>query len=82
MVAYRRVFVPGGTYFFTVTLMDHSSTLLIDRIDELHEAFHPNVTRVSQKTLNPGYLLLADTGCPDPPFSKFKVVVFTKNIYG
>jgi putative transposase len=39
MVAYRRNFVPGGTYFFTVTLADRRSSLLIDRIDDLREAF-------------------------------------------
>ena len=39
MVAYRRNLVPGGTYFFTVTLVDRSSTLLVDRIDDLREAF-------------------------------------------
>ena len=39
MVTYRRNLIPGGTYFFTVTLVDRSSTLLVDRIDELREAF-------------------------------------------
>ena len=39
MVSYRRSLVPGGTYFFTVTLIDRSSTLLIDRIGDLREAF-------------------------------------------
>ena len=39
MVNYRRTLVPGGTYFFTVTLLDRSSTLLVDHIDELREAF-------------------------------------------
>ena len=38
MVAYRRHFVPGGSYFFTVTLLDRSSFLLVDRIDDLREA--------------------------------------------
>lgn len=38
MVAYRRNFIPGGSYFFTVTLLDRSSTLLVDRIDDLREA--------------------------------------------
>jgi hypothetical protein len=29
MVQYRRYFVPGGTYFFTLTLVDrHSSSLV------------------------------------------------------
>ena len=39
MVTYRRNLIPGGTYFFTVTLVDRTSTLLVDRIDELREAF-------------------------------------------
>ncbi|MDX1252236.1 MAG: transposase [Gammaproteobacteria bacterium] len=39
MVAYRRNFIPGGSYFFTVTLLDRASQLLIERIDELRAAF-------------------------------------------
>jgi putative transposase len=39
MVHYRINFVPGRTYFFTVTLADRRSTLLIDRIDALGAAF-------------------------------------------
>jgi putative transposase len=39
MVLYRRNFVPGGTFFFTVTLVDRRSTLLIDRVDMLRAAF-------------------------------------------
>ena len=38
MVQYRRDFTFGGTYFFTVTLRDRSSHLLVDRIDELRAA--------------------------------------------
>ena len=38
MVTYRRNFIPGGSYFFTVTLLDRSSSLLVDRIDDLREA--------------------------------------------
>jgi putative transposase len=38
MVQYRRNWVPGGTYFFTVTLADRSSTLLVDRVDALRDA--------------------------------------------
>jgi REP-associated tyrosine transposase len=43
MVAYRRNFVPGGTFFFTVVLADRRSSLLIDRVDSLRTAFR--VTR-------------------------------------
>jgi putative transposase len=38
MVLYRRNRVPGGTYFFTVTLRNRSSTLLVDHIDLLRES--------------------------------------------
>ena len=39
MVSYRRNYVPGGSYFFTVNLKDRQSKLLIDHIDLLREAF-------------------------------------------
>ena len=39
MVHYRRNFVPGGTYFFTVTLADRRGSVLTDRIDALGLAF-------------------------------------------
>ncbi len=39
MVRYRRNIVPGGTYFFTVTLADRSSSALIDHVDALRTAF-------------------------------------------
>ena len=39
MVSHRRNFVPGGTYFFTVTLADRRGRLLTDRIDALGAAF-------------------------------------------
>jgi putative transposase len=32
MANYRRIWVPGGTYFFTVTLRDRSSDLLVHEI--------------------------------------------------
>jgi putative transposase len=38
MPAYRRNRVPGGTYFFTVNLLDRSSRLLVEEIDALREA--------------------------------------------
>jgi len=38
MVRYRRNFVAGGTYFFTVTLADRRSSALTDRIDVLRAA--------------------------------------------
>jgi putative transposase len=39
MVRYRRNFIPGGTYFFTVTLADRSSAALVNQIDALRGAF-------------------------------------------
>jgi putative transposase len=39
MVMYRRNRELGGTYFFTVTLADRSSMLLVDRIDDLRAAY-------------------------------------------
>ncbi len=35
---YRRNYVEGGTYFFTVNLLDRDKTLLIDHIDSLRDA--------------------------------------------
>jgi putative transposase len=39
MVNYRRNFVPGGMFFFTVTLADRHSSALVDYIAELRAAF-------------------------------------------
>ena len=39
MVRYRRNFVPGGTYFFTVTLTDRTSSILVQHVDALRLAF-------------------------------------------
>ncbi len=39
MVRYRRNFVPGGTFFFTVTLADRRSSLLVDHVAALRAAF-------------------------------------------
>jgi len=38
MVRYRRNFVAGGTYFFTATLADRKSSVLIDHVDTLRAA--------------------------------------------
>jgi len=38
MPNYRRAFVPGGCWFFTVNLADRRQTLLVDRIDALRDA--------------------------------------------
>lgn len=39
MVMYRRNIVPGARYFFTVTLLDRTSRLLVERIADLRDAF-------------------------------------------
>jgi len=39
MVQFRRNYVPGGTYFFTVTLRDRRSSLLTGHVDLLRSAF-------------------------------------------
>ena len=39
MTDYRRYFFPGGTYFFTVTLADRSSSLLMENVAALRTAF-------------------------------------------
>ena len=39
MSQYRRVWVPGATYFFTVNLLERRRTLLVDEIDALRHAF-------------------------------------------
>ena len=38
MTRYRRAYVPGATWFFTVNLADRGSRLLVDRIDALRAA--------------------------------------------
>ena len=39
MVNYRRNLVPGGTYFFTVTLRGRSFRLLVEHIGSLRAVF-------------------------------------------
>ena len=40
MTEYRRNFVKGGSYFFTVALADRRKRLLVDHIDALCGSFH------------------------------------------
>jgi len=37
---YRRAHVAGGSYFFTVTLADRKSALLVTHVERLHDAMH------------------------------------------
>jgi putative transposase len=39
MTWYRRAKIKGGTFFFTVTLADRSSDLLVRRIDLLRKSY-------------------------------------------
>lgn len=39
MTSYRRNFIPGGSYFFTVALADRSQHLLVEHVDQLRNAF-------------------------------------------
>jgi len=56
MVHYRRSRVPGGTYFFTVTLRDRKSVLLTDNIGLLRAAFR-QVHRRRPYTLDAAVIL-------------------------
>jgi putative transposase len=38
MPNYRRAFIPGGCWFFTVNLLERRRTLLVDHIDALRES--------------------------------------------
>ena len=42
---YRRLIIPGTSYFFTVVLEDRTSDLLIVRINELRQAFKQVIER-------------------------------------
>ena len=39
MPNYRRAFVPGGCWFFTVNLLERRKALLVDHVDVLRAAF-------------------------------------------
>lgn len=38
MPNFRRVFIPGGTWFFTVNLLERDRTLLVDHVGELRHS--------------------------------------------
>jgi putative transposase len=46
MTNYRRLRVPGGTYFFTVCLEDRASTALADHVDLLRFAYAKTVAEL------------------------------------
>ncbi|KAF1707491.1 REP-associated tyrosine transposase [Pseudoxanthomonas sacheonensis] len=45
MTNYRRTYVPGATWFFTINLAERRSRLLVDRVDELRQALRYVRTR-------------------------------------
>jgi putative transposase len=58
MVGYRRNWLEGGTFFFTLTLEDRSSTALVDYISALREAFR--VTRQERPFMIDAVVVLPD----------------------
>jgi putative transposase len=46
MVRYRRMRVPDGTFFFTVTLRDRRSSQLVESVDALRDAWRSAAARV------------------------------------
>lgn len=51
MVRYRRNRIAGATYFFTVTLRDRRSDLLVREIGALREAWHNAANRVPHSVI-------------------------------
>ena len=51
MSKYKRNFVEGGTYFFTVNLQDRNSSLLVDEIDALRHAYEKVQIKRSFETI-------------------------------
>lgn len=60
MPNYRRVFVPGGTWFFTVNLLERGSTLLTAKITDLNDAIQRTQARfpfeIDALVVLPGHL--------------------------
>ncbi|MDD4882605.1 MAG: transposase, partial [Gallionellaceae bacterium] len=58
MPDYRRNRMPGGTYFFTVNLLERNSSLLFDHIDALRDAVR--TVRVRRPFLIDAWVVLPD----------------------
>lgn len=58
MSNYRRARVPGGTYFFTVTLLERRRCLLTERIGALGDAFR--IARAARPFSMPAWVVLPD----------------------
>ena len=58
MPNYRRLYVSGGTYFFTVTLADRRSRLLVEHAPALRDAWRFTFRRMPFRTI--AYVVLPD----------------------
>ena len=58
MPNYIRAFVPGGTFFFTVNLLERRRTLLTDYISDVRAAF--GVVRKQKPFVTKAYVILPD----------------------
>ena len=58
MPQYIRAFAPGGTFFFTVNLLERHRTLLTDQIAKLHTAF--DTVRKQKPFVTEAYVILPD----------------------
>jgi len=58
MVRYRRNRIEGGTFFFTLTLQDRGSTILVDHIGDLRMAFR--ATREARSFTMDAIVILPD----------------------
>ena len=58
MSNYRRNYVAGGTYFFTVNLLERKKTILVDHIDELRLAVRK--TKIKRPFHIDGWVVLPD----------------------
>ena len=58
MPKYRRVLIPGGTYFFTVVLANRKSSLLVDNFDLFASAVKRTKNSRPFRTL--GWVVLPD----------------------
>jgi len=69
LVRYRRNLVPGGTYFFTLTVADRRSTVLSDNIADLRTAFriarHERPFAIDAIVILPEHLHVVMTLPPD-----------------
>jgi hypothetical protein len=48
MPNYRRAFVPGVCWFYTVNLLERNRKLLVEHVDALRDAFDQHLGRMSE----------------------------------